>query len=185
MHVKQQPSVNLPPKDRFHLAYIIFFILGLGVLFPWNLLINAQSYFSLIFAASNFSEKKSNSFGVSFFVSEVVFMSLITAFQGFSFGMRIQGALALNAVVFVVLAALTFITLDPVLSFQLHIAMVILCGACTAILQNGVFCLVSGNMGLIFTNFRSPSSHLSTYNLLLWVRVLLLSFYQLQWSSRC
>ena len=32
-------------KDRYNLAYISFFLLGIGMLLPWNFFINADSYF--------------------------------------------------------------------------------------------------------------------------------------------
>jgi equilibrative nucleoside transporter 1/2/3 len=37
------------PKDTFHLAYIIYFTLGLGFLLPWNAFITAVDYFSYIY----------------------------------------------------------------------------------------------------------------------------------------
>jgi equilibrative nucleoside transporter 1/2/3 len=37
------------PKDTFHLAYILYFTLGLGFLLPWNAFITAVDYFSYIY----------------------------------------------------------------------------------------------------------------------------------------
>ncbi|KAJ4830038.1 Epsin-1, required for endocytosis and actin patch assembly [Turnera subulata] len=37
------------PKDAFHLAYIIYFVLGFGFLLPWNAFITAVDYFSFIY----------------------------------------------------------------------------------------------------------------------------------------
>lgn len=37
------------PKDTFHLAYIIYFTLGVGYLLPWNAFITAVDYFSYIY----------------------------------------------------------------------------------------------------------------------------------------
>lgn len=33
-----------PPKDRWHGAYVIFFLLGIGSLLPWNFFITAKHY---------------------------------------------------------------------------------------------------------------------------------------------
>ncbi|CAL0329414.1 unnamed protein product [Lupinus luteus] len=37
------------PEDKYHLAYIIYFIIGLGYLLPWNIFINAVDYFSYLY----------------------------------------------------------------------------------------------------------------------------------------
>jgi len=38
-----------PPKDSYHLAYIIYFTLGTGYLIPWNAFITAVDYFSYLY----------------------------------------------------------------------------------------------------------------------------------------
>ncbi|XP_078441028.1 equilibrative nucleotide transporter 1 [Wolffia australiana] len=38
-----------PPEDGFHLAYVVYFILGAGFLVPWNAFITAVDYFSYIY----------------------------------------------------------------------------------------------------------------------------------------
>eukprot|EP00262_Sarcandra_glabra_P019073 TRINITY_DN7063_c0_g1_i1.p1 TRINITY_DN7063_c0_g1~~TRINITY_DN7063_c0_g1_i1.p1 ORF type:complete len:432 (+),score=37.13 TRINITY_DN7063_c0_g1_i1:240-1535(+) len=37
------------PKDRFNLAYIVYFTLGMGFLLPWNAFITAVDYFSYLY----------------------------------------------------------------------------------------------------------------------------------------
>ena len=46
-----QPSaVNLTvPKDRFFLAYFAMFLIGMGVLFPWNSFVSALDYFMFFY----------------------------------------------------------------------------------------------------------------------------------------
>lgn len=40
------PQVHGPlPRDRFHMVYMIFYLLGLGSLAPWNFFITASEYF--------------------------------------------------------------------------------------------------------------------------------------------
>ncbi|KAK8950914.1 Equilibrative nucleotide transporter 1 [Platanthera zijinensis] len=39
------------PKDRFHIAYIVYFTLGMGFLLPWNAFITAVDYFSYLYPA--------------------------------------------------------------------------------------------------------------------------------------
>eukprot|EP00899_Mesostigma_viride_P024610 jgi/Mesvir1/5333/Mv15422-RA.1 len=38
-------TASAAPKDHFHAAYIIFFLLGAGILLPWNSVITAVDYF--------------------------------------------------------------------------------------------------------------------------------------------
>ncbi|KAI9106583.1 hypothetical protein K1719_022111 [Acacia pycnantha] len=40
---------NKTPEDKWHLAYIIYFTLGLGYLLPWNAFIIAVDYFSYLY----------------------------------------------------------------------------------------------------------------------------------------
>ncbi|KAI4328242.1 hypothetical protein L6164_020614 [Bauhinia variegata] len=42
-------AANKIPEDKFHLAYIIYFTLGLGVLLPSNAFITAVDYFSYLY----------------------------------------------------------------------------------------------------------------------------------------
>lgn len=37
------------PKDNYNIAYIVFFILGAGILLPWNSFINAVDYFDVLY----------------------------------------------------------------------------------------------------------------------------------------
>lgn len=37
------------PEDKFHLAYVIYFALGVGYLLPWNAFITAVDYFSYLY----------------------------------------------------------------------------------------------------------------------------------------
>lgn len=42
-------SWNSPPPDSFHLAYIVYFTLGVGLLIPWNTFITAVDYFTYLY----------------------------------------------------------------------------------------------------------------------------------------
>jgi len=66
-HDKVGPSENQPlltsaasdqppliPKDKYYLAQAIFFLIGVGMLFPWNVFITATSFFELKFIGSPF-----------------------------------------------------------------------------------------------------------------------------------
>ncbi|XP_022776073.1 equilibrative nucleotide transporter 1-like [Durio zibethinus] len=46
LHSPLKPAI---PEDKFHLAYIIYFTLGVGFLLPWNAFITAIDYFSYLY----------------------------------------------------------------------------------------------------------------------------------------
>lgn len=41
---RAQMEIN-PPRDRYNLVFLILILHGIGTLIPWNMFINAQSYF--------------------------------------------------------------------------------------------------------------------------------------------
>ena len=43
-----KPAVD-PPKDRFYLTYVAFFLAGAGFLFPWNSFVAAVDYFLFLY----------------------------------------------------------------------------------------------------------------------------------------
>ncbi|KMZ59009.1 Equilibrative nucleoside transporter 1 [Zostera marina] len=64
---------NSPPPDTFHLAYIIYFTLGVGLLIPWNTFITAVDYFTYIYP----SIPVDRVFTLAFIVVSIVFLLLI------------------------------------------------------------------------------------------------------------
>lgn len=46
-------STSKAPQDTFHLAYIIYFTLGVGFLLPWNSFITAVDYFSYLYPSTS------------------------------------------------------------------------------------------------------------------------------------
>ncbi|PKA54725.1 Equilibrative nucleotide transporter 1 [Apostasia shenzhenica] len=49
--VKVAAAVSAP-DDRFHMAYMVYFTLGMGFLLPWNAFITAVDYFSYVYPAA-------------------------------------------------------------------------------------------------------------------------------------
>lgn len=51
-HQGSSSSTTKTPSDSFHLAYIIYFTLGVGFLLPWNAFITAVDYFSYLYPST-------------------------------------------------------------------------------------------------------------------------------------
>ena len=49
LHLLHSPLKPAKPEDKFHLAYITYFTLGVGFLLPWNAFITAVDYFSYLY----------------------------------------------------------------------------------------------------------------------------------------
>eukprot|EP01018_Ginkgo_biloba_P010707 Gb_12126 [translate_table: standard] len=48
--LEDEPLVHKnPPEDKFHVAYMIYFLLGTGYLLPWNAFITAVDYFAYLY----------------------------------------------------------------------------------------------------------------------------------------
>ncbi|KAL7753486.1 hypothetical protein RI367_001261 [Sorochytrium milnesiophthora] len=129
-----------PPPDRLHAARLIFFVQGLGMLFPWNALISAPGFFQQKFRGSPFDIKFESYFSVGF---------MITSFFGLAVtllpAVKRRGTLitnlayAVNAAVFVCLLALTKMDLSPDAAFGFVMALVLICGFATALMQSHLF----------------------------------------------
>jgi equilibrative nucleoside transporter 1/2/3 len=146
------PLWQEPPTDRYRLTWLIFFALGVGMLFPWNVFINANTYFKLRFTGSSYADNFPNYFSIGFMISNVLWLAvaLKTTKESNSYS-RILVALVVNGLVFLVNTLLTRVAeVDAYLYFYAAMVMVAVSGGSTAFLQNGVFALAS-NFPPIYT----------------------------------
>ncbi|XP_037127641.1 equilibrative nucleoside transporter 3 [Syngnathus acus] len=74
----QTPSVPLAvryaPDDRYYLVYIIFFLMGIGALLPWNFFVTAKSYW--IYKLSSTTEEQRSDLS-DYFESYLTFASTV------------------------------------------------------------------------------------------------------------
>ncbi|CAN0413543.1 unnamed protein product [Pylaiella littoralis] len=61
-----------PPEDAWHITYCIFFLQGIGQLFPWNVFINAEDYFRRRLCGSSFENNFENFFSVGYNLAAIV-----------------------------------------------------------------------------------------------------------------
>mmetsp|Transcript_25862 Transcript_25862/g.65467 ORF Transcript_25862/g.65467 Transcript_25862/m.65467 type:complete len:528 (-) Transcript_25862:2705-4288(-) len=130
-----------PPVDKHHRAYIIFFLQGMGMLFPWNIFINASAYFAARFKESNYEETFENYFSICFMGSNLIFLAVSVAVQDkIPLRLRIALPLSVNMVIFLVTTILVNIEdVDADTLFIITIVCIFISGFMTAFLQGGIF----------------------------------------------
>jgi equilibrative nucleoside transporter len=132
--VSLDPQSGAPP-DKRGLAWIIFAVLGVGMLFPWNCFLTASDYFNHVFPGAHFE-----------FVMAVVynypsiFMLLLSVKFGerFSLSSRIYVALAIDLVVLILVPVIAYLHIDQTVKLALTLTCVFLTGVATAILFGSV-----------------------------------------------
>jgi equilibrative nucleoside transporter 1/2/3 len=133
------------PEDRLNLAYWIFFLMGLGMLFPWNAFITAQDYFFQRLCTSPYKYMFMNCFTLSFTSCNALGLVLCIRYQHlFSPRRRVDVPLMFMAVLFsTVTVMVLFPDLDQTVFFVSTLIIVMASGLFTAVLQGGVFGIAS------------------------------------------
>lgn len=142
-----------PPLDRYNIVYIILLIHGIGTLMPWNMFINADSYFRE-YKLSPGPDKDTDELkkirenfvfylGLSSQLPNVLFngLNLIFNVGSGNLNLRVNVTLAIELLVFGLTLALVMIdtTTWSVVFFYITIGSVIILNMCSGIYQNCVF----------------------------------------------
>lgn len=140
-------SDTLPePEDKAGRVYAIFYILGVGQMLPWNVFINATSYFQTRFNGSPFADNFENFFSIAFNICNVLGVIFASKYQGLiAPRTRVIVPLVGNALVFLVTTALVLVTWkdDASPMFYITIAICVMAGCFVAMLQSGIFGLAA------------------------------------------
>ena len=130
-----------PPVDHNKTVYKIFFLQGLGMMFPWNVYITAQSYYKHRFADTAHASNFTFWFSTSFQIANIVGLAL-AVYYGSKFNMRFSVAfpMIVNCLVLVSTTSLVETNhMSAQVLFILTCGFVATCGVCTALLQLGIF----------------------------------------------
>ncbi|KAI8487697.1 hypothetical protein Bbelb_346900 [Branchiostoma belcheri] len=141
-----------PPRDRYNAVYIIFFLLGLGMLLPWNIFITANMYFRKKFTDSRYEDTFENYFSVASMVPNVVFQ-LLNIFVAHRVPLNVRMVVPLFTMLgcFILTAAMVWVNTgkdithdySPTLStngfFLITIFTVVIINLASAIMQAGSF----------------------------------------------
>lgn len=132
-------KVNVP-KDSFHLAYIVYFTLGLGFLLPWNTFITAVDYFAYLYPLTSVDR----TFSVFYMISSLAVLFLIICFANMLSGgsHRINSGLGLFLIALLVVPVVDWAWVKGERgvygAFDATVAAVTLSGVADALAQSGI-----------------------------------------------
>lgn len=174
-------TTNHKPQDRYKAVWLIFFMLGLGTLLPWNFFMTATMYFTTrmkvpqnvssataklstdIQASASPEEATSERNSLSAIFNNVMtlcamlpllFFTCLNSFlhQRIPQSVRILGGLVAILLVFLVTAVLVKVQMDPLPFFVITMLKIMLINSFGAILQGSLF----GLAGLLPASYTAP-----------------------------
>ncbi|KAG7217974.1 hypothetical protein INR49_020740 [Caranx melampygus] len=167
----QKKMVVNSPKDRYFGVWLIFFLLGLGTLLPWNFFMTATMYFtsrlkdsSLVDSLANQTEAAGEhrsvleaKFNNVMTLCAMLPLLLFTCLNSFlhtliSQHLRIMGSLIIIMFVFIVTAALVKVPLEPLPFFSVTMVKIVIINSFGAVLQGSLF----GMAGLLPASYTTP-----------------------------
>ncbi|XP_074551377.1 equilibrative nucleoside transporter 1-like isoform X1 [Halichoeres trimaculatus] len=159
-----------PPKDKCFGVWLIFFMLGLGTLLPWNFFMTATVYFTSRLKDSSLVDPSANetTAGEPRSVLEAKFnnvmtlcamlpLLLFTCLNSFlhslvSQRLRVMGSLFIIMSVFTVTAVLVKVPLEPLPFFIVTMVKIVIINSFGAVLQGSLF----GMAGTLPTSYTTP-----------------------------
>ncbi|KAM4834707.1 equilibrative nucleoside transporter 1 isoform 2-T6 [Thomomys bottae] len=166
-------TTSQQPQDRYKAVWLIFFVLGLGTLLPWNFFMTATEYFtarldvpnnvsSVTAPPSKDAQASSKSFLSAIFNNVMTLCAMLPLLvfaclnsflhQRISQSARILGSLVAILLVFLVTAVLVKVQMDPLPFFVVTMVKIVLINSFGAILQGSLF----GLAGLLPTSYTTP-----------------------------
>lgn len=153
------------PQDKYRAVWIIFFILGLGTLLPWNFFMTATMYFTDRLkdpqtidnngtSARSVLESKFNNVMTLCAMVPLLIFTCLNSFihQRIPQKLRISGSLVVILLVFIVTAILVKVHIEPLPFFTLTMIKIICINSFGAILQGSLF----GLAGILPASYTTP-----------------------------
>ncbi|KAG9330556.1 hypothetical protein JZ751_023898, partial [Albula glossodonta] len=143
------------PKDKYHAVWLIFFILGLGTLLPWNFFMTATMYFTSrlkdpeMEVRANLSGNVTAATGNTRSVLEAKFNNVMTLC---AMRMRVMGSLVAILVLFLLTAVMVKVSMSPISFFAITMIKIVCINSFGAVLQGSLF----GMAGLLPTSYTTP-----------------------------
>ncbi|XP_018595754.1 equilibrative nucleoside transporter 1a isoform X2 [Scleropages formosus] len=153
------------PRDRYHAVWIIFFILGLGTLLPWNFFMTATAYFtSRLKNSTNLTASEAvgrntleSTFNNVMTLCAMVPLLIFTCLNSFIHQkipqkVRILGGLVAIFVVFLVTAIVVKVEISPLPFYVFTMIKIVFINSFGAILQSSLF----GLAGMLPASYTAP-----------------------------
>ncbi|KAK3554678.1 hypothetical protein QTP70_032665 [Hemibagrus guttatus] len=157
------------PQDRYKAVWLIFFILGLGTLLPWNFFMTATQYFTSRLKDPTLSTEPQNQtmtdtrsileskFNNVMTLCAMVPLLIFTCLNSFLHQRipqkwRISGSLSVILVVFLITAVLVKVHMEPLPFFTVTMIKIVCINCFGAILQGSLF----GLAGLLPASYTAP-----------------------------
>ncbi|KAK5925764.1 hypothetical protein CgunFtcFv8_021396 [Champsocephalus gunnari] len=158
------------PKDKYFGVWLIFFMLGLGTLLPWNFYMNANVYFTSRLKDSPLEESSANrteapgersaleaSFNNVMTLCAMLPLLLCTCLTSLlhrlvSQRLRVLGSLLVIMFVFIATAVFVRVPLEPLAFFCVTMAKIVTINSFGAVLQGSLF----GMAGLLPASYTTP-----------------------------
>uniref|UniRef100_A0A668UA22 Uncharacterized protein n=1 Tax=Oreochromis aureus TaxID=47969 RepID=A0A668UA22_OREAU len=154
------------PRDKYNSVWLIFFILGLGSLLPWNFFMTATMYFTSRLKDSNQTanetagdsrnvlESKFNNVMTLCAMVPLLIFTCLNSFihQRIPQKLRISGSLTVILVVFLVTAVVVKVELAPLPFFVLTMVKIVCINSFGAIFQSSLF----GLAGILPASYTTP-----------------------------
>ncbi|CAL1577836.1 unnamed protein product [Knipowitschia caucasica] len=161
------------PRDKYNAVWLIFFILGLGTLLPWNFFMTASAYFTSrlkdpVTTTLNLTGNETVGGGDTRSVLESKFNNVMTLcamvplliftclnsfiHQRVSQKLRILGSLCVIFVVFLITAIMVKVNIEPMSFFSVTMIKIICINSFGAVLQGSLF----GLAGILPATYTTP-----------------------------
>lgn len=147
--IEEENSQELIRKPSFsYTAYAIFLLLGVSMLWAWNMFLAAGPYFQHRFQDNEwiFNNFQSAEISVSTVINLVSMLTLTRLQAGASYPKRIISSLVINMITFALLALFTeaFLGISAKAYFGFLIVTISFSSLAAALCQNGIFAYVTG-----------------------------------------
>ncbi|KAL6111268.1 slc29a1 [Pungitius sinensis] len=159
------------PRDKYFGVWLIFFMLGLGTLLPWNFFMTATMYFtsrlkdsSLVESSTNLTQAPSEhesllaaKFNNVMTLCAMLPLLLCTCLNSFLHSLipqrlRVMGSLLIIMFVFIATAVLVKLPLEPLPFFSITMVKIIVINSFGAVLQGSLF----GMAALLPASYTTP-----------------------------